>query len=189
MYVLIILFISVVLIIGIFCVAIICRDIVLEEHDRRKDKSEQQSEATPDAAAEQPATQSVLGNDESVEKIVAKKAVESEIKKSAEPEEENRGKVAIFAGAETRKDKIAVSSSTETLEEEFFVLSSALKNYYDEVVCRADVVGGEKLRENSDFKEFEKNKNRLVSLEVKRGGISSELSITIFNSEITSATK
>lgn len=64
MYVLIILFISVVLIIGIFCVTIVCRDIVLEEHERRKDKSEQKSEATPDVTVGQSATQSVSENDE-----------------------------------------------------------------------------------------------------------------------------
>ena len=34
MYVLIILFIAVVLIIGIFCVTVVCRDIVVEEGER-----------------------------------------------------------------------------------------------------------------------------------------------------------
>lgn len=60
MYTIIILFIAVVLIIGIFCVAVVCRDLVLESRERKQRKSEQKTAARFGQSAEPSATPSVL---------------------------------------------------------------------------------------------------------------------------------
>ena len=62
MYVLIILFIAVVLIIGIFCVAVVCRDLVLESRERKHRQSEQKPAARAEQNAEPSATQGVSQN-------------------------------------------------------------------------------------------------------------------------------
>ncbi len=268
MYVLIIMFIAVVLVIGIFCVTVVCRDIVIESRERRQQESERKIAAKPEpqtiakpepqtaaksepqaaetqsvaqerqivlpvaepVAPEQnavpPVTEPVAPEQNAVPPVTepieqkceqAEKADEKEPPEPAEnvaavaenPNEkaDEKEKVAVVAISEKfdekaddkaddkadeksdEKAKIVIPVTDGTLGEEFVALSSALKCYYEGILSRADTAGDEKRVGNANFKDYEIGKNRLVTLEVKNGGIVSELSITMFASKAADGVK
>lgn len=250
MYVLIIMFIAVVLVIGIFCVTVVCRDIVIESRERRQQESERKIAAKPEpqtiakpepqtAAKSEPQaaeTQSVAQERKIVLPVAepvapeqnavppvnepieqeceqAEKADEKEPPEPAEniaavaenPNEkaDEKEKVAVVAKSEKagekadekaddkadEKAKIVIPVTDGTLGEEFVALSSALKCYYEGILSRADTADDEKRVGNANFKDYEIGKNRLVTLEVKNGGIVSELSITMFASKAADGVK
>lgn len=154
MYVLIILFIAVVLIIGIFCVTVVCRDIVLEERERRKQQSEKQTVTTPEQNAEPTITPLADVSNEATEEIAATEIPEAD------------------------EDRVAFSANTETLDEKYLALSPELKGYYDEIVRYANTVDGVKRFKNANYEEYKLGANRLVRLKIKRGVIVCELTIS-----------
>ena len=154
MYILIILFIAVVLIIGMFCVTVVCRDIVVEERERKNKQHEKQPDTIPEQKAEPTVTPLTVVQNEPTEEIVA-----TEI-------------------PETDEDNVAFSANTETLDEKYLALSPDLKGYYDEIVRCANTVDGVKRFKNANYEEYKVGKNRLVRLKIKRGVIVCELTIS-----------
>ncbi len=154
MYTIIILFIAVVLIIGIFCIAVVCRDIVLEERERKRHKNEKQPDIIPKQNAEPMVTPPAVVQDELTEEIAV-----TEIPK-------------------TDEDNVAFSTNNETLDEKYLALSSELKGYYDEIVRYANTIEGVKRFKNVNYEEYKVGKNRLVRLKIKRGVILCELTIS-----------
>lgn len=153
MYTLILLFIAVVLVIGIFCVIVVCRDILLEERDRRKQQ-------TPEKAAED---------------VPQPRPSEQEPTETAKPivaDVEQAESETVAAEAENDlKDPNAVvfERATETLEEKYLALSSEQKEYYDEIVKKAASVEGSKCFKNTVYEEYKVGKSSVVRLKIKRG--------------------
>lgn len=158
MYVLMIVFIAVVLVIGIFCVVVVSRDIVVEE--REKKKAKQQDEEFEEAAAtdlpEEPVSSAVvLPMPEIGEPVVT------------EAEEE----IPVNDG------KVAFSTGSKTLDEKYLELSPEFKGYYDEIVRYAMNVEGSKRFKNAAYEEYKVGKNRLVRLKIRRDTIICEFVI------------
>lgn len=154
MYTIIILFIAVVLIIGIFCIAVVCRDIVLEERERKRHQNEKQPDTIPKQNAEPMVTPPAVVQDELTEEI------------------------AVTEISKTDEDNVAFSTNNETLDEKYLALSSELKGYYDEIVRYANTIEGVKRFKNVNYEEYKVGKNRLVRLKIKRGVILCELTIS-----------
>lgn len=157
MYILIILFIAAVLTIGIFCVAVVCRDIVLEERERRKKSAEPQPEDIPEPDATPVMTFVAVADDQpdQVEEPAATEIVEAD------------------------NGNVAFSVERETLDEKYLALSPEFRGYYDEIVHYANTVEGVKRYKNANYEEYKVGKNRLVRLKIKRGIIITEF--TIYN--------
>lgn len=159
MYVLMIVFIAVVLVIGIFCVVVVSRDIVVEE--REKKKAKQQDEEFEEAAAtdltEEPVSSAVvLPMPEGEEPVV--------VTDWQEEMPVNDGKVAFSAGS-------------KTLDEKYLELSPEFKGYYDEIVRYAMNVEGSKRFKNAAYEEYKVGKSRLVRLKIRRDTIICEFVI------------
>ena len=153
MYVLMICFIAVVLIIGIFCVVVVTRDIVTEE--RAKKNASEAATATPVVVyqpapapqqTEEPATEETAVTEEDAE------------------EAEDDGVVNFATG-------------TKTLDEKYLELTPEFKGYYDEIVRFANTVEGSKRYKNANYEEYKVGKNRLVRLKIKRETVICELVI------------
>lgn len=156
MYVLMIVFIAVVLVIGIFCVAVVSRDIVIEEREKKK--------AQP--KAEEPEAAATVVPEEPVSSAVVLPAFECEEPVVTEAEEEvvNDGKVAF-------------SAVSKTLDEKYLELSPEFKGYYDEIVRYAMNVEGSKRFKNAAYEEYKVGKSRLVRLKIRRDTIICEFVI------------
>ncbi len=167
-----IIFIAIVLVIGIFCVVVVCRDVVLEERDRKKKsaqadaepkaepKPEPKAEPTPEPTpAPEPAPAPVAP-------VVVPVAAADE---QPAPEEE--------ATADVDDDNVKFSAGSETIDEKYLALPSELKGYYDEIVRFANTVDGVKRYKNANYEEYKVGKSRLVRLKIKRGVVLCELLI------------
>lgn len=167
MYVLMICFIAVVLIIGIFCVVVVTRDIVIEE--RAKKNASEAATATPvvvyqPAPAPQP-TEEPKAEEPEEEPVKEEPAAEETAVTEEVTEEADDDGVVNFAAV------------TKTLDEKYLELTPEYKGYYDEIVRFANTVEGSKRYKNANYEEYKVGKSRLVRLKIKRDTVMCELVI------------
>lgn len=167
MYVLMICFIAVVLIIGIFCVVVVARDIVNEE--RAKKNASEAATATP-VVVYQPAPAPQQTEEPEVEEPKEEPAKEEPATEETAVTEED---------AEEAEDDGVVNfaTGTKTLDEKYLELIPEFKGYYDEIVRFANTVEGSKRYKNANYEEYKVGKNRLVRLKIKRETVICELVI------------
>ena len=167
MYVLMICLIAVVLIIGIFCVVVVTRDIVIEE--RAKKNASEAATATP-VVVYQPAPAPQQTEEPEVEEPKEEPAKEEPATEETAVTEED---------AEEAEDDGVVNfaTGTKTLDEKYLELTPEFKGYYDEIVRFANTVEGSKRYKNANYEEYKVGKNRLVRLKIKRETVICELVI------------
>lgn len=162
------LFVATVLVMGIFCLVIICRDVVIDSLARRNErKKKREDEEKAESKIEQKNT---------VEEIAAAKPAENVVQKEvivlADDEalqEEN---------AKTNTGNVVFDASPETtLDEKYNALPRNIKGYYDEIIVYAASFPDSKRIKNTAYEEYKIGKNRLVRLKIKRGAIICELII------------
>lgn len=167
MYVLMICFIAVVLIIGIFCVVVVTRDIVTEE--RAKKKASEAATATP-VVVYQPAPAPQQTEEPEVEEPKEELAKEESATEETAVTEE--------VAEEAEDDGVVnFATGTKTLDEKYLELTPEFKGYYDEIVRFANTVEGSKRYKNANYEEYKVGKNRLVRLKIKRETVICELVI------------
>lgn len=155
MYVLIIVFIVCTLLIGLFCVGVVGRDIVVETRENKK-------KAQGAASADETCATYSCENKMPAEEIVP------------EPNEEEPGyaaeadEIAPFAAA-VDDGKVAFSTGSKTLDEKYLELSAEYRGYYDDIVRYANTVEGSKRYKNAAYEEYKVGKNRLVRLKIRKG--------------------
>lgn len=151
MYVLVIIFIVLALIIGLFSVALVGREVVIEEKNRRKKKNDTSDETT---TVTTPTPTPVV-------------TVQTPVLEET----------AVAVDAETDNGTVAFSTETQSLDEKYLALSLEYKGYYDEIVRSAMAIEGSKRYKNAAYEEYKVGKNRLVRLKIKRGVVVCELVI------------
>lgn len=167
MYVLMICFIAVVLIIGIFCVVVVTRDIVTEE--RAKKNASEAATATP-VVVYQPAPAPQQTEEPEVEEPTEEPAKEESATEETAVTEE--------VAEEAEDDGVVnFATGTKTLDEKYLELTPEFKGYYDEIVRFANTVEGSKRYKNANYEEYKVGKNRLVRLKIKRETVICELVI------------
>ena len=167
MYVLMICFIAVVLIIGIFCVVVVARDIVNEE--RAKKNASEAATATP-VVVYQPAPAPQQTEEPEVEEPKEEPAKE-------EPATEETAVTEEVAEEAEDDGVVNFATGTKTLDEKYLELTPEFKGYYDEIVRFANTVEGSKRYKNANYEEYKVGKNRLVRLKIKRETVICELVI------------
>lgn len=167
MYVLMICFIAVVLIIGIFCVVVVTRDIVTEE--RAKKNASEAATATP-VVVYQPAPAPQQTEEPEVEEPTEEPAKE-------EPATEETAVTEEVAEEAEDDGVVNFATGTKTLDEKYLDLTPEFKGYYDEIVRFANTVEGSKRYKNANYEEYKVGKNRLVRLKIKRETVICELVI------------
>lgn len=167
MYVLMICFIAVVLIIGIFCVVVVARDIVNEE--RAKKNASEAATATP-VVVYQPAPAPQQTEEPEVEEPKEEPAKE-------EPATEETAITEEVAEEAEDDGVVNFATGTKTLDEKYLELTPEFKGYYDEIVRFANTVEGSKRYKNANYEEYKVGKNRLVRLKIKRETVICELVI------------
>lgn len=167
MYVLMICFIAVVLIIGIFCVVVVTRDIVTEE--RAKKNASEAATATP-VVVYQPAPAPQQTEEPEVEESTEEPAKE-------EPATEETAVTEEVAEEAEDDGVVNFATGTKTLDEKYLELTPEFKGYYDEIVRFANTVEGSKRYKNANYEEYKVGKNRLVRLKIKRETVICELVI------------
>lgn len=167
MYVLMICFIAVVLIIGIFCVVVVTRDIVTEE--RAKKNASEAATATP-VVVYQPAPAPQQTEEPEVEEPTEEPAKE-------EPATEETAVTEEVAEEAEDDGVVNFATGTKTLDEKYLELTPEFKGYYDEIVRFANTVEGSKRYKNANYEEYKVGKNRLVRLKIKRETVICELVI------------
>lgn len=167
MYVLMICLIAVVLIIGIFCVVVVTRDIVTEE--RAKKNASEAATATP-VVVYQPAPAPQQTEEPEVEEPKEEPAKEESATEETAVTEE--------VAEEAEDDGVVnFATGTKTLDEKYLELTPEFKGYYDEIVRFANTVEGSKRYKNANYEEYKVGKNRLVRLKIKRETVICELVI------------
>lgn len=150
---LIYIFIIMAILMGMFCMFVIARDVVIEEKERREQKNNLKNAES--AAIEECTT--VVDEGVSVSETVA---------------------VDEVAPATVSDDSAVVfSTATQTLEEKYLELDPEYKAYYDEIVKCAMAVENSKRYKNENYEEYKVGKSRLVRLKIKRGIVVCELVI------------
>lgn len=167
MYVLMICLIAVVLIIGIFCVVVVTRDIVTEE--RAKKNASEAATATP-VVVYQPAPAPQQTEEPEVEEPKEEPAKE-------EPATEETAVTEEVAEEAEDDGVVNFATGTKTLDEKYLELTPEFKGYYDEIVRFANTVEGSKRYKNANYEEYKVGKNRLVRLKIKRETVICELVI------------
>lgn len=167
MYVLMICLIAVVLIIGIFCVVVVTRDIVTEE--RAKKNASEAATATP-VVVYQPAPAPQQTEEPEVEEPKEEPAKE-------EPATEETAVTEEVAEDAEDDGVVNFATGTKTLDEKYLELTPEFKGYYDEIVRFANTVEGSKRYKNANYEEYKVGKNRLVRLKIKRETVICELVI------------
>lgn len=167
MYVLMICLIAVVLIIGIFCVVVVTRDIVTEE--RAKKNASEAATATP-VVVYQPAPAPQQTEEPEVEEPKEEPAKE-------EPAPEETAVTEEVAEEAEDDGVVNFATGTKTLDEKYLELTPEFKGYYDEIVRFANTVEGSKRYKNANYEEYKVGKNRLVRLKIKRETVICELVI------------
>lgn len=153
MTVLIYIFIIMAILMGMFCMFVIARDVVIEEKERRKKKNADKNSEKP---------------------IVEEKAT---VVDKCDCESDNVAKEEAAPTADGDDSEVVFSKATQTLEEKYLELSPEYKAYYDEIVKYAMSVEGSKRYKNENYEEYKVGKSRLVRLKIKRGVIMCELVI------------
>lgn len=160
-------FIAVVLIIGIFCVVVVTRDIVTEE--RAKKNASEAATATP-VVVYQPAPAPQQTEEPEVEEPKEEPAKE-------EPATEETAVTEEVAEEAEDDGVVNFATGTKTLDEKYLELTPEFKGYYDEIVRFANTVEGSKRYKNANYEEYKVGKNRLVRLKIKRETVICELVI------------
>ena len=158
---LIYIFIIMAVMMGMFCMFVIARDVVLDEKERREKKNNQNAVATVKPVEVVKPADAVKPAEVAEALSVAPNAVVEEVA----PTTVNDDSAVVF------------STATQTLEEKYLELSPEYKGYYDEIVKCAMAVEGSKRFKNESYEEYKVGKNRLVRLKIKRGIIVCELVI------------
>lgn len=172
MYVLMICLIAVVLIIGIFCVVVVTRDIVTEE--RAKKNASEAATATP-VVVYQPAPAPQQTEEPEVEGPKEEPAKEEPA--TEEPATEETAVTEEVAEEAEDDGVVNFATGTKTLDEKYLELTPEFKGYYDEIVRFANTVEGSKRYKNANYEEYKVGKNRLVRLKIKRETVICELVI------------
>lgn len=159
--------IAVVLIIGIFCVVVVARDIVNEE--RAKKNASEAATATP-VVVYQPASAPQQTEEPEVEEPKEEPAKE-------EPATEETAVTEEVAEEAEDDGVVNFATGTKTLDEKYLELTPEFKGYYDEIVRFANTVEGSKRYKNANYEEYKVGKNRLVRLKIKRETVICELVI------------
>lgn len=159
--------IAVVLIIGIFCVVVVTRDIVTEE--RAKKNASEAATATP-VVVYQPAPAPQQTEEPEVEEPTEEPAKE-------EPATEETAVTEEVAEEAEDDGVVNFATGTKTLDEKYLELTPEFKGYYDEIVRFANTVEGSKRYKNANYEEYKVGKNRLVRLKIKRETVICELVI------------
>lgn len=162
MYALIIIFIIMALAIGLFSTALVAREVITEEKERRKRK-------TAPAAAEEPAKGAVP--------TVTVAAPEAPVVEEAESTPEAEAETVELPEMQANEGAVTFSAGSQTLDEKYLELSPEHKGYYDEIVRFAMAVENSKRFKNSAYEEYKVGKNRLVRIKIRRGMIVCELVI------------
>lgn len=152
MYVLIIIFIVITLLIGVLSTALVTREVIAEEKERRKKKNAHT--AVKAATMEIPFALTEPVTPESTSTETAEVPV-----------------------TEPGEGSVTFSAVSQTLDEKYSELSPEYRGYYDEIVRFAMAVEGSRRFKNSAYEEYKVGKNRLVRLKIKRGLIVCELVI------------
>jgi len=159
---LIYIFIIMAVMMGMFCMFVIARDVVLDEKERREKKNNQNAV-------------SVVKPSEVVKPADAVKPVEVAEVLSVAP----NAAVEEVAPTTVNDDSAVVfSTATQTLEEKYLELTPEYKGYYDEIVKCAMAVEGSKRIKNANYEEYKVGMSRLVRLKIKRGIVVCELVIS-----------
>ena len=162
------LFVATVLVMGIFCLVIICRDVVIDSLDRRNErkKKSEVKENTESEIKEQKATEEIAAA-KPVENVVQKEVIVLADDQALQEEnaKTNTGNVVFDASPET------------TLDEKYNALPRNIKGYYDEIIVYAASFPDSKRIKDTAYEEYKIGKNRLVRLKIKRGAIICELII------------
>lgn len=161
---LMILFLATILVMGIFCLVILCRDVVIDAMDRRNEKKKKSENR--DVAP--------LQNKVDAEKIQV--TDQTKIDNQAENKqddnaENNEQKGQIAAG------NVVFDASETTLDEKYNALPKKQKGYYDEIVKCASSFEESRRIKNTSYEEYKIGKSRLVRLKIRRGIIVCELII------------
>jgi len=159
---LIYIFIIMAVMMGMFCMFVIARDVVLDEKERREKKNNQNAV-------------SVVKPSEVVKPADAVKPAEVAEVLSVAP----NAAVEEVAPTTVNDDSAVVfSTATQTLEEKYLELTPEYKGYYDEIVKCAMAVEGSKRIKNANYEEYKVGMSRLVRLKIKRGIVVCELVIS-----------
>lgn len=153
MTVLVYIFIIMAILMGMFCMFVIARDVVIDEKERRQKKNNQSA-----VAEEKPTV---------VNEVLPCAA------NSAVVVEEVAPTVAV-----SDDSAVVFSTATQTLEEKYLELTPEYKGYYDEIVKCAMAVEGSKRIKNANYEEYKVGMSRLVRLKIKRGIVVCELVIS-----------
>lgn len=165
MDVLIIIFIAMALLIGLFSVALVFRDFVLDERQRRRKAAEPQP---------QPQVPTVICPVAMAQPVAEPAPVAEPV---AEPQPEpvaTRAEPTIDLDDEST---VAFSAVSQSLDEKYLELEPEFKGYYDEIVRCAMSVSGSKRFKNASYEEYKVGSNRLVRIKIKRGIVICELVI------------
>ncbi len=158
MQVLIIIFIAFALLIGLLSAALVTREVVIEEKERRSAKNASVFKPEPKKEETHAAVKAERAFDVAVEEETAKDET-------------------AVTEAELDEDAVTFSAGFLSLDEKYLQLSPDIKGYYDEVVRFAMAVEGSKRYKNSAYEEYKVGKNRLVRLKIRRGALICELVI------------
>jgi len=159
---LIYIFIIMAVMMGMFCMFVIARDVVLDEKERREKKNNQNAV-------------SVVKPSEVVKPADAVKPVEVAEVLSVAP---NAAAEEVAPTTVNDDSAVVFSTATQTLEEKYLELTPEYKGYYDEIVKCAMAVEGSKRIKNANYEEYKVGMSRLVRLKIKRGIVVCELVIS-----------
>ncbi len=132
---------------GIFCMFVVTRDIVIEEKERRQKKKCNNKKEALDIEEKPNEDASV---NEAQDEVVASTTIIDD-------------------------SSVVFSRANKTLEEKYLELSAEHKGYYDEIVKSAMAVEGSKRFKNQSYEEYKVGNSRLVRLKIKGGIIVCEL--------------
>jgi hypothetical protein len=145
----IVVFMAFAVLICLFSVLVLTRELIEDITEKRKQKAEAAS------TTEQPSEQPNLATPEPVVMAIPQDEPQEEI----EPADE------VAATDEVR----FASKTTPTLEEKYLALDAKSRTYYDEIVKYAAAQEDSKRFKNTRYEEYKTGKTRLVRLLVKRG--------------------
>lgn len=151
-------FIIMAILMQMFCMFVVARDVLIEGNERRNKKENCKSE------------------EKTV--FIEKPVIEEKVKSSNEAVIKTENVVnEVAVTTEVEDSSVVFSPVNQTLEEKYLELSIEYKKYYDEIVKYAMAVEGSKRIKNESYEEYKVGKNRIVRLKIRRGIVISELLI------------
>ena len=151
-------FIVMAILMQMFCMFVVARDVLIEGNERRNKKDNCKIE------------------EKTV--FIEKPVIEEKTKSSNEAVIKTENVVnEVAVTTEVEDSSVVFSTVNQTLEEKYLGLSIEYKKYYDEIVKYAMAVEGSKRIKNENYEEYKVGKNRIVRLKIRRGIVISELLI------------